>query len=265
MSRLYNLKLNRSPVENHELSSVARIRARELFALNRALDPKRGYEQSIVAREIALGRYINADDFEYAAFPNQFYVRGPENILNGLLVNGRIRIDSFNLNPWINGADQPDHAQSPYILVYHGEIGFPGLPITLGQRALVFRASLDPYAYLHRYRTCVTVEEPEQFISCLTEKLDQTLKSVGSRVVRVLHAPCFYQWTRLVGTSRDRREHLENMVDVEDAKYFIKPRYGFHDAEFRIVWILDQDFEGHVEFQCPDLPQLCSPFTDLVR
>lgn len=265
MSGLYNLKLKQSHIANHELLSLARSSARDLFALNRQIDPKTGYEQSIIAREIALGRYINADDFVFDAVPDRLYCRAPDHLLEGLLHHGRIRIESFNLNPRINGADQPDDPRSPYILVNHSQIGSPGFPITLGQRALVFRGSLDPYVHLQRYRSCITIDDPDEFVSCVTEKLNQVLVSVGSRVVRVLHAPCFYQWSRLVGTWRERGFAADDMVDIEDAKYFIKPGYGFHDAEFRFVWVLDQDFEGHVEFQCSDLPQLCSPFTDLVR
>ena len=265
MSDTHNLKLRKLPVANQELSMLAHGPSRALFNLNRRIDPKRGFEQTIVAREIALNHYINADDYPFEALPGRLYVRAADHTLQALLDHGKIRIETISYNPNLNQADLPDTPQSPYILVQQNELSATGLPITLGQRALVFRASLDPYAHLRRYRSCISIDDPDRFVSCVTEKLDQVWQEVGGRIVRVLHAPCFYQWSRLVGTRRDSAMADESSGIPEDAKYFIKPGYGFHDAEFRFVWILDQDFEGHVDIQCPDLPQFCSVFTEGLR
>jgi hypothetical protein len=265
MSGIVNQKLRKFPITTHELSALATGPSRDLFNLNRRIDPKRGYEQTIVAREIALGRYINADDHAFDVLPRRLFIRGLETTLEAMLNHGIIRIKTISYDPNLNQADLPDTAHSPYILVQHNELSTTSLPITLGQRALVFRASLDPYANLRRYRSCIRIDDPDGFVSCVTEKLEQVWSEVGGRIVRVLHAPCFYQWSRLVGTWRDRAVFDESLGLPEDAKYFIKPGYGFHDAEFRFVWILDQDFEGHVDIQCPELPQFCSAFSEVFR
>ena len=262
MSELFNRKLKHAPLSNFELRSVGRRATRELIRLNRMIDPKFGFEQTLVAREIAHGRYVNGDDFAFDVLPERLYRRLSRRALLALFDEGRIRIDTFALDSRINGADLPDTPDSPYILAANGLDGLPGLPVVLGRRALVLRASLDPYVHLRRYNTCLQIDDTDGFVSCITEKLTHVLGTVGGHVVRVLHAPCVYQWSRLVGTESGREFPSTPAIDPEDAKYFIKPSYGFHDAEFRFVWILDQDFEGHVDIQCPDLPDYCSIFKE---
>ena len=262
MSEHLNQKLQFSRSTHFELQNVARQTTRELIRLNRMIDPKFGFEQTLVAREIVDGRYVNGDSFAYDVLPDCLYHRLSRRALNALMNDGRIRIDTFALDPQINGADLPDNPESPYILATHKYDGLPGLPIVLGRRALVLRASLDPYVYMRRYSACLQIDDPDGFVSCITEKLTQVLGTIGGQVVRVLHAPCTYQWSRLVGTESRCDSLATSAADPEDAKYFIKPRYGFHDAEFRFVWILDQDFEGHVDIQCPDLPEFCSVFKE---
>ena len=260
MSGLLNQKLKNFPFTNFELRGVVRRSTRELIKLNRMIDPKLGFEQILVAREIAHERYINGNEFAFDVIPHRLYQRMSRRAMNALLQEGRIRINTFALDTQINGADLPDTPESPYILAIHGDDSFPGLPVTLGRRALVLRASLDPSVYLRRHSACLQIDDPAGFVSCITEKLTHVLDTVGGRLVRILHAPCVYQWSRLVGTESGRDSLATPAVDPEDAKYFIKPSYGFHDAEFRFVWILDQDFEGHVDIQCPDLPAFCSSF-----
>lgn len=267
MSGLLNQKLKYSPLSNFELKSVGRRSTRELIKLNRMIDPKFGFEQTLVAREIAHETYVNGDHFNFDVLPDRLFWRMSRRALLALLVEGRIRIDTFALNTRINGADLPDTPDSPYILAIAGQDSLPGLPVMLGRRALVMRASLDPYVHLGRYSACLKIDDPAGFVSCITEKLTQVLETIGGHVVRYLHAPCVYQWSRLVGTdcsdTESGREFPSTPAIVpEDAKYFIKPSYGFHDAEFRFVWILDQDFEGYVDIQCPDLPNYCSVFKE---
>jgi hypothetical protein len=282
MSGHHNLKLQPLPFGNHDVHSVSRRSTRELINFNRQIDPKFGFEQWIVAREIALGRYIDGDNFEYNTTPERLFFRLPDAMIQSLLREGAIQLDSFALNPQINAADIADTPDSPYILALHSRPTSPGLPITLGRRALVFRAFLDPYVHIGRYNHCVAIDDPDGFVSCVTRKLNEVLEQIGSRVVRLLHAPCVYQWSRLVGTRRAQDDEtaqqnendpgwsafLDNAdfwPNPEDARYFIKPGYGFHDAEFRFVWILDQDFEGHVDLRCPELLPSISVFSDPMR
>lgn len=262
MSGQYNLKLRKSPLANHDLQSLTSYSTRELIQLNRSIDPKRDFEQWIVAREIAQHHYVKADDIFDDDLPERLYCRMPHANCRSLLQEGRIRIDTFALDEQINGGDLPDTPESPYILATDLARGMPALPITLGRRALVFRTWMDPYVHLKRFKTCVAIDDPAEFVSCVTDKLRQVFAGVGSQIERVVHARCFYQWSRLVGARDNRDTGALSPVNAEDAKYFIKPGYGFHDAEFRFVWILDQDFEGHVDIQCPDLLPLCSAFTD---
>jgi hypothetical protein len=262
MSGQYNPELRKPPLANHDLQSLACRQARALIQLNRHIDPKRDFEQWLVAREISQRHYVKADEIFDEALPEFLYCRMPEALCLALFNEGRIRIDTFALDPGINGSDLPDTPDSPYILAGETSQSLPGLPITLGRRALVFRTWMDPYAHLKRSKTCVLIEDPARFVNCVTEKLDQVFADVGARIERVLHARCFYQWSRLVGTKDSRGLNALSSINAEDAKYFIKPGYGFHDAEFRFVWILDQDFEGHVDIQCPDLLPLCSVFSE---
>lgn len=262
MSAFYNLKSSYRPNPNYELRGLQRPWTRELIRLNRSIDPKFGYEQTIVAREIAADRYVDGDGLVYDELPERLYLRMPARFTHALLTEGRIQLASFGLNPRINGSDLPDTPDSPYILALREHDGRPGLPVALGRRALVFRVSLDAYANLRRYNSCLAIDNPDEFVSCVTGKLDEVLSKAGIRIVRVLHAPCVYQWSRLIGTQSVRGSHDAADSNAEDAKYFIKPGYGFHDAEFRLVWILDQDFEGHVDIQCPDLPRCCALFTE---
>lgn len=263
MSGLHNFKLPTSAYTTFELRHV-RSPTRALIRLNREIDPKFGFEQTIVAREIAHGHYVNADDLEYDQLPDQLFKRMSFANCEAILSDGRIRIDTFALDPRINAADLLDTPDSPYILALNGQDGMSGLPITIGRRALVFRAWLDPYARL-RQGACLSIDDTDRFVSCVTRKLEQVLSHAGSRIIRVLHAPCVYQWSRILGTRAGRGDESDSSADPEDAKYFIKPGYGFHDAEFRFVWILDQDFEGHVDIQCPELLSCCSLFSDHVR
>lgn len=280
MSGLYNLKLKRSLLGNHDLHSVSRRSTRELIKLNRRIDPKFGFEQWIVAREIALGRYVDGDRFRYNDMPERLYCRMPDPIIQSWLHEGTIRLDTFSRDPQINEADLLDMPESPYILALHGRTAIPGLPVALGQRALVLRAFLDPYVHLGRHRHCVAIDDPDGFVNCITLRLKEVLQQVDCHVVRLLHAPCVYQWSRLIGTRRVKDDEAGLLRDrdgedltafpdgedwwpnPEDAKYFIKPGYGFHDAEFRFVWILDQDFEGYVDLRCPDLLPYISVFSD---
>lgn len=262
MSGQYNLKLRKQPIANHDLQSLTSYSARELIQLNRSIDPKRDFEQWIVAREIAQHHYVKADDIFDGALPERLYCRMPHTQYQALLQEGRIRIDTFARDQYINGSDLPDTPESPYILATETDHGLPGLPITLGRRALVFRTWMDPYVHLKHFKSCAVIEDPATFVSCVTDRLHQVFAGVGSQIERVVHARCFYQWSRLVGARDNRDTGALSPVNAEDAKYFIKPGYGFHDAEFRFVWILDQDFEGHVDIQCPDLLPLCSAFTD---
>ena len=262
MSGQHNLELRKQPLANHDLQSLTCRSARELIQLNRRIDPKRGFEQWIVAREIAQRHYVKADDIFDGTLPERLYCRMPHTHYRALLHEGRIRIDTFALDQRINGSDLPDTPESPYILATETNQGMLGLPITLGRRALVFRTWMDPYAHLNRFKACVAIHDPAEFVSCVTDKLHQIFADVGSKIERVVYARCFYQWSRLVGMHDTQDRDALSPVNVEDAKYFIKPGYGFHDAEFRFVWILDQDFEGHVDIQCPDLLPFCSAFTD---
>ena len=279
MSGLHNQRLNKQPLSNYDLHSVARRSARELIRLNRRIDPKFGFEQWIVAHEITLGRYIDGDRFQYNHIPERLFCRMSEAMIHSWLRKGAIRLETFSLNPAINAADIPDTPDAPYLLALHSETTTPALPIALGRRALVFRAFLDPYVYIGRYQHCIAIDDPDGFVSCVTRKLNEVLQQIDCRVVRLLHAPCVYQWSRLVGTQRGEMDAIhgqkldeqnahavldegESWPNPEDAKYFIKPGYGFHDAEFRFVWILDQDFEGHVDLRCPDLLPTISVFSD---
>lgn len=261
MSGHYNLKSNFSSLSNYGLSSFRQRAKRELIQLNRRMDPKFGYEQEIVADEIMFETYVDGDNFAFDALPDRVFRRMKMPALKALLNDGRVRIETFSFDPKINGADLPDTPDSPYVMAIHDPGGFIGVPVTLGCRALVFRASLDPYAHLCGTNACLAIEDTDGFVSCITRKLNQVFSQAGSKVIRILHAPCVYQWSRLVGTHAGRTDDASHL-DAEDAKYFIKPSYGYHDAEFRFVWILDQDFEGYVDVQCPDLAQYCSVFSD---
>jgi hypothetical protein len=280
MSGLHNLKLRRSPLGNHDLHSVSRRSTRELIRLNRRIDPKFGFEQWIVAREIALGRYVDGDRFQYNELPERLFCRLPDPTIQCWLHDGTIRLDTFARDPQINASDIPDTPEAPYILAQHGRTTIPGLPIALGQRALVLRTFLDPYVHIGRHRHCIAIDDPDGFVNCITRRLAEVLQQVDCQIVRRLHAPCVYQWSRLIGTRRvqDNETGLvkdgygddgnafldkaDRWSNPEDAKYFIKPGYGFHDAEFRFVWILDQDFEGYVDLRCPDLLSYVSVFSD---